>query len=141
MDSFCCSCLVFIPWGQGKLMSLATKQNSDIKYSCKHKHYENYKRFTLIFRGKTQFVQKVTFEPLMNLKKNKVGNIIYKSYYFQKLSLQKLEKHTITIFATVLFNFFMRQTSRWLLGVTQNMNCAFSLKFAFFNQGSLTFLM
>ena len=32
---------------QGKFMSLAAKENSDIKYSYKHEHYENYKLFTI----------------------------------------------------------------------------------------------
>ena len=81
------SCLVFIPWSQGKLMSLKTERNSDIKYLCKHEHYENL-NFLPLFRGNTQFVQKVTFETLMNFKQNhhRSWKITYKSCYFQKFS-------------------------------------------------------
>ena len=45
---------------------------------------------------------------------------------------------------TVLFNFFMKQTADDLddfWGSHKNMNCAFPLQFALFNQGSLTFLV
>ena len=42
----------------------------------------------------------------------------------------------------VLFNIFMRQKlADDFLGLHKNMNCAFPLKFALFNQGSLTFLV
>ena len=65
-----------------------------------------------------QFVQKVTFEPLMDFKQShhimEVGNIT--------------KAATITFFVTVLFNIFMRQTLTddfW--GLHKNMNCAFPL--------------
>ena len=66
-------------------MSLATERNSDIKYSCKHEHYEMYKLFYALFRGSTQFVQKVTFEPLMDFKQTRGWK-----YYKQKLLLSKV---------------------------------------------------
>ena len=143
----CCSSLVFILWSQDKLMSLATERSSDIKYSCKHENYENYKLFTLFLEETHNLFKRwpLNLWWISNKTIIEVGNIIYKSCYFQKLSSQKLWKHTITFFMTVLFNFFMRQTLAddlddfW--GSHKNMNCAFPLQFALFNQGSLTFLV
>ena len=80
------SSLVSIPWSQGKLTSLETERNSDIKYSYKHEHYKNYKLFTL-FLEETQFVQKGTSEPLMDLKKNHHRSW---KYYIQKLLISKV---------------------------------------------------
>ena len=82
------------------------------------------------FKGNAQFVQKVTFEPLMDLKQNhyEVGNIskaaIFKSF------LQLNYKNTkLLYFLTVLFNIFMKQTlTDDFCGLHKNMNCAFPLK-------------
>ena len=52
----------------------------------------------------------------------------YKSCYFQKFPSPRLLKHIVTLFATVVFNIFMRQTLTddfWRL--YKNKNCAFSL--------------
>ena len=69
-----------------------------------------------IFKGNAQFVQKVTFKPLMDFKK-------------KKFTSPKLSKQTITFFETVLFYIFMNQT---LIddfgGLHKSMNCAFPLR-------------
>ena len=69
-------------------------------------------------KGNAQFVQKVTFEPLMYFKQNHYGS-------------WKLLKHRITFFVTVLFNILIlfRQTSiAHFWGLQKNMTCAFPLK-------------
>ena len=56
------------------------------------------------FKGNVQFVQKVTFELLMDSKQNHYwSGKNYKCCYFWKLSSPKLSKHTNTFFVTVLF--------------------------------------
>ena len=61
------------------------------------------------FKGNAQFVQKVTFESLINFKQDHYGSWkCYKSCYFLKLSVPKLLKHAIIFFVVVLFNLFTR---------------------------------
>ena len=60
-------------------------------------------------KGNAQFVQKVTFESLINFKQDHYGSWkCYKSCYFLKLSVPKLLKHAIIFFVVVLFNLFTR---------------------------------
>ena len=60
------------------------------------------------FKGNAQFVQKVTFEPLMDFKQSHVGNItkvaIFKSF------LHLIYKNMQLFFVTMIFNIFMRKT-------------------------------
>ena len=57
-----------------------------------------------------------------------VGNIT-KPATFISFLLPNYKKYTITIFVTVLFNIFMRQTlTNDFLGLHKNMNCAFPLR-------------
>ena len=84
-------------------------------------------------KGNAQFVQKATFELLMDFKQNhncimEVGNITKAatSESFLHLSYKIIQ---LLFFVTVLFNIFMRQTLTddfW--GLDKTMNCAFPLK-------------
>ena len=120
-------------------MSLATEWNNDIKYSCKHVNIKKIINFLRSFRGNTRFIQKVTFEPLMDFKQNHHQSW---KYYMQKLLPSKvfftkvIKTHNY-FFVAVLLDFFIRQTLAvdfWVLH--KNMNGAFPLKFALFNKGS-----
>ena len=73
-----------------------------------HKNYRALISCTDV-KGNAQFVQKVTFESLINFKQDHYGSWkCYKSCYFLKLSVPKLLKHAIIFFVVVLFNLFTR---------------------------------
>ena len=64
-----------------------------------------------MLKENAQFVQRVTFEPLMDLKQNhyEVGNVTKADTFKSFLHLSN--KNTkLLYFVTVLFNIFMRQT-------------------------------
>ena len=68
-----------------------------------HKNYRALISCTEV-KGNAQFVQKVTFEPLINFKQNHYGSWkCYKSFYFLKFSSLKLLKHAITSFCGSAF--------------------------------------
>ena len=53
----------------------------------------------VVLKGNAQFVQKVTFEPLIDFKQNHYGRWkYYKAAAFKKFSSPKLLKDTITFF-------------------------------------------
>ena len=73
-----------------------------------HKNYRALISCTEV-KGNAQFVQKVTFESLINFKQDHYGSWkCYKSCYFLKFSVPKLLKHAIIFFVVVLFNLFTR---------------------------------
>ena len=68
-----------------------------------HKNYRALISCTDV-KGNAQFVQKVTFESLINFKQDHYGSWkCYKSYYFLKFSVPKLLKHAIIFFCGSAF--------------------------------------
>ena len=98
--------------------------------------FYNFSLFCVIFtmaveiKGNAQFIQKETFEPLMDFKQNYYGSWkYYKSCYFYKFSSLKLWKHTITFFCdSALWYFHETNINRWFLGLTQNCELCVSFK-------------
>ena len=128
-------------------MSLATERNSNIKYSCKHEHYENYKLFTLFLEETRNLFKRwpLSLWWISNKTIIEVGNIICKSCYFQKKFHKSYKKTNYFFCGSAFLYFHETKISRWFFhdfgGLHKNMNCAFPLKFALFKQGSLTFLV
>ena len=87
------------------------------------------------FKSNAQFVQKVTFKPLMNFKQNHYGSWkYYKSCYFQNFSSAKLLKYTVVILWQCVFNIFMRQPwPDYFGGVTQKYELRVSFKSSLYN--------
>ena len=91
----------------------------------------NYSCFTSSYiQGNAQFVQKVTFESLIDFKLNhfEVGNITKAATFISFFQLSY--KNTQLLFCDMLFNIFMRQTlidDFWELH--ESMNCPFYLSF------------
>ena len=91
------------------------------------------KTFCALFRGNTQFVQKVTFEPLMDFKQNHHRSW---KYYIKKLLLSTLKsflhksyKNTQLLFLWQCFLIFHETNiTRWLSGVTQKYELCHSFK-------------
>ena len=82
------------------------------------------KTFYALFRGNTQFFQKVTFEPLMDFKQNHHRSW---KYYIKKLLLSTFKsflhkscKNRQLLFLCLCFLIFHETNiSRWFFGVTQ----------------------
>ena len=137
------SSLVSIPWSQGKLTSLETERNSDIKYSYKHEHYKNYKLFTLFLEETRNLFKRwpLNLWWISNKTIIEVGNIIYKSCYFQKFSSQKLLKHSYFFCDSTFYFFHEANISRSFSEVAQKYELRLSFKVCVVTQGSLTFLV
>ena len=86
-----------------------------------------------VFKGNTQFAEKVSLEPLINFTQNHHRSWkYYKSCYFLNFYSLKVIKNTQLILlllgGTVLFNIFIRQTlTEDFWGLHKNINCAFPL--------------
>ena len=74
------------------------------------------------FKGNVQFIEKLTFEPLISNKTiMEVGNIT-KAASFESVLHLSYKNTQLPFLWTVLFNIFMRQASTDSLGLHKNMN-------------------
>ena len=68
-------------------------------------------RDSVILKENAQFVKKLTFEPLMDFKRNHCKSWkYYKSCYFKIVFHLSYKNAQRLFFVTVFFNIFMRQT-------------------------------
>ena len=95
------------------------KRDSNATQMFSSEYYE-------IFKGNAQFVQKVTFKPLMDFKK-------------KKFTSPKLSKQTITFFWDSAFLYFHESNiNRWFWRVTQKYELRVSFKNNYFEKHILT---
>ena len=83
-----------------------------------------------LFKENAQFVQKVTFKPLMDLKKKTFWKLeILKKLLLLKVFFTSVTKTQLLFFVTPLFNIFMKQTlTNDFWGLHKIMNSAFPLR-------------